>query len=182
MTTGSIPSGSGQTASDPSGWSVDTLKDYMERLVHEHDRRFEQRFSAQEKAVEAALNAASLAVEKALASAEKATTKYEADVERWRQANNEWRAAMLDRETKFLTNDAYHAAHTSLVAKVDDLIHSQIRYVNVDTFIARIDAMDSKVDDLTRSRDLNQGRQIAMTAAIGVVFAALTIALRFVGN
>lgn len=182
MTTGSIPSGSGQTASDPSGWSVDTLKDYIERLIHEHDRRFEQRFIAQEKAVQAALASASMAVDKALSSAEKANDKYEADVERWRQANNEWRAAMLDRETKFVTNDTYNAAHIGLVTKVDDLTHSQAKLVSFDTFTARIESLDSKIDDLTKSRDLNQGRQMAMTAMIGLAFAAITVALRFVGT
>lgn len=151
VTIGSSPSGGGHTAKDPSGWSLDTLKDYFERLFHEYDRRLEQRFIAQEKAVTAALDAA-----------KEATDKYEADVERWRIANNEWRQAMLDRENKFVTTDTFD---------------TQIKGWN-----QRFDDLDKKIDDLTRSRDVSAGRQHAITALIGLGFAAVTVALRFVGT
>lgn len=138
---GSTPAGGGETAKDPSGWSTDTLKSYIERVVHESDRRYEQRFIAQEKAVASALEAA-----------EKATNKYERDVERWRQASNEWRSAMDDREVKF---------------------------VAMETFQARLTALDAKVDDLTKSRDIESGRRLAQTAIMGFVAIAVSIALRF---
>lgn len=151
MTIGSSPSGGGHTAKDPSGWSLDTLKDYIERLLHEYDRRLEQRFIAQEKAVTAALTAA-----------KEATDKYEADVERWRIANNEWRQAMLDREQQFVSTTTFDAQMTSRNQRFDDL--------------------DKKIDDLTRSRDVSAGRQHAITALLGLAFAAITVALRFVGT
>ncbi|MDP9144500.1 MAG: hypothetical protein M3N43_07365 [Actinomycetota bacterium] len=117
--------------------------------------------TADQLALQAALAAAEKAVDKALASAEKSSDKYEADVERWRLANNEWRAAMIDRESRFVTEDAFDA-----------------RLNGINT---RFDQTDKKLDDLTRSRDLNQGRQMAVTAFIGLAFAAITVALRFVG-
>ncbi len=77
----------GETKMDISGWTVDTLKAYIERLFDEHDKRYEQRFAAQEKAVKDALTSASIAVDKAEGTAEK-----------WRQNANEWRGTLNDRD------------------------------------------------------------------------------------
>ena len=38
-------------------WNVRTLKEHLETILKEHDRRFEQRFQAQESALQAALEA-----------------------------------------------------------------------------------------------------------------------------
>ena len=38
-------------------WTLTTLKEYFEVLLREHDRRFEQRFQAQENALKTALAA-----------------------------------------------------------------------------------------------------------------------------
>ena len=84
--------GGGETAKDPSGWSTDTLKAYIERVIVEHDRRYEERFVAQQMAVRAALDAAA-----------EATMKAEQNAERWRNNANEWRAAMTDREKNFMS-------------------------------------------------------------------------------
>jgi len=68
-------------------WTTETLKAYVERLLVEHDKRYEQRFSSQQEAVRLAL--ASMGV---------ATDKAEANAEKWRNAANEWRGAMSDRD------------------------------------------------------------------------------------
>jgi hypothetical protein len=106
--------GGGETAKDVSAWTPDVLKMYFERVIEDLEEATNQRFLAQEKAVEAAL-----------ASAEKATDKYEREVERWRAASNEWRQAMDDRENKFLTQEAYNAAHISVVNDIADLKKSR---------------------------------------------------------
>lgn len=69
------------------GWTLDTLK----VLMDERDRRYSEISEAKEKAVEAALAAASKAVDVA-----------EKNAEKWRENANEWRAAMTDRESKFM--------------------------------------------------------------------------------
>ncbi len=84
----------GETKSDISGWTVDTLKAYVERLFDEHDRRYEQRFEAQKKALE-----------DALASATRAVDKAEDIAEKWRSNANEWRAAMSDKDKSYLTKE-----------------------------------------------------------------------------
>lgn len=114
VTVGSSPAGGGETAKDPSGWSTDTLKAYVERIVHESDRRYEQRFEAQEKAVRAALDAAALAVERA-----------EQNAEKWRANANEWRAAMTDREKKFMAQETADARFLDIDRRLADLSTSR---------------------------------------------------------
>jgi hypothetical protein len=80
--------------------SVDS-KTYLEALIREADRRYEQRANLQDKAVAAALSAAQKAVDAALAAQEAAVTKAEKQGELWRASANEWRSAMDDRETRF---------------------------------------------------------------------------------
>lgn len=48
----------GETKSDISGWTVDTLKAHIERILEETDNRYEQRFKAAQEAVTKAETAA----------------------------------------------------------------------------------------------------------------------------
>jgi len=96
-------SGGGETASHPSAWNVDTLKAH-----------FEQRFTDNEKAVNAALAAAALAVDRA-----------ETNAEKWRANANEWRAAMTDRETKFMAQETAEAHFKDIERRLADLSKSR---------------------------------------------------------
>lgn len=62
---------SGETEANISGWTVDTLRDHVNQMMSAHDRRYEQRFNAQEQAVKDALLAAKEAVIKAETATEK---------------------------------------------------------------------------------------------------------------
>ena len=75
-----------------SEWTVDTLRAHLTALIAELDRRVEQRFLAQEKAVEAAL-----------AAAKEAVLKAEAASERRFEAVNEFRAVLTDQSATFVT-------------------------------------------------------------------------------
>src|SRR4029077_471564 len=81
------------------GWTFQTFKVYVD-----------QRFSDQDKAVNAALSAAEKAVGKAEVAAEKRF-----------DAVNEFRSVLNDQQKNFLTRNEYDQAHHSLVEKVDDL-------------------------------------------------------------
>jgi hypothetical protein len=89
---------------DTSGqkWTVETLKLYVDQRLNDQKESFGGSFTAAEKAVSAALAAAEKAVAAALAAAEKAREAAEANSEKWRSNANEWRGAMMDRETKFM--------------------------------------------------------------------------------
>src|SRR3989304_6667850 len=75
-------------------WTLDSLYEFLERLIRESDRRYNERFNAQERAVEAALLSARSAVEKA-----------EAESREWRRGSNEWRGAMSGKDARFLTRE-----------------------------------------------------------------------------
>jgi len=59
----------------------DAKVSHLEEISNERDRRYEQRFQAQEQAISVA----------------------EAAAERWRLNANEWRSAMTDRERNFFS-------------------------------------------------------------------------------
>jgi hypothetical protein len=68
------------------------LKDHVACLLEEIDKRYEQRFEAQEEATRAALASAQLAVDKA-----------EETTREWQRNSNEWRTAMGDKDKLFAT-------------------------------------------------------------------------------
>lgn len=109
--------GGGETKADVSAWTVDSLKAHIEQVVAEVDRRYEQRFVAQEKAVLTALIAQKEAVTSAMTAAEKAVEKAETQAKEWRAQANEWRSTMSDREARFVTQDSF----TALAEKVHDI-------------------------------------------------------------
>jgi hypothetical protein len=84
-----------------------SLKEYIDR-----------RFDDQEKAVQAALLAADKGVSAALASAEKAVDKAEEGSLRWREASNEWRGSMADRERDFLGRKEFYSIIGTLIALI----------------------------------------------------------------
>jgi hypothetical protein len=82
---------SGETEESVSGWTVDTLKAYIERILAESDQRYQQRFDASEQAVNAAL-----------AAAEKAVGKAETAAEKRFDAVNEFRGQLSDQARDFM--------------------------------------------------------------------------------
>lgn len=90
---------SGETAKQESGWTVDTLKEYIEALR-----------SDDQKAVQAAL----LAAKEAVIKAENATEKRFESV-------NEFRAQLADQGNTFLPRLEYDAQHKALEDRVSAL-------------------------------------------------------------
>lgn len=94
---------SGETARQESGWSVDTLKEYVE-----------QRFTDQDRAVQSAL----LAAKEAVIKAETATEKRFESV-------NEFRQQLSDQTNTFLSRPEYNAQHKALEDKVSFLVDAR---------------------------------------------------------
>lgn len=94
--------GGGQTAKEPSSWTVDMLKEHILQVISLNDKRYEERYTGQVQAVNAALAAQEKAVNAALVAAEKAVLVAETNAQEWRKGANEWRQAMTDREVKFV--------------------------------------------------------------------------------
>lgn len=162
---------SGETEANVSGWTTDTLRAYIERLISEHDRRFTdlmaakdlrdgQRFDAQQLALRDALAAQEKAVNTALMNAQTAVQKAEMAAERRFEAQNEFRAQLGDQARTFLPRLEYDRAHIDLVERVDKL--------------------DKRVGDASARRSgLVEGWGY-LVGALGVIFAivGLVLALR----
>ena len=123
---------SGETEKNISGWTVDTLKDYLTTLIAEAEKRLasqdaaselrnEQRFTAQQQAIKDALISQKEAVAAALVAAEKAVLVAETNAEKWRASANEWRGAMNDRERNLMPRIEAEKADASNAEKIDAL-------------------------------------------------------------
>ncbi len=90
---------SGETEKEVSGWTVDTLHNHISDLMRAADKRYEQRFDAQEKAVK-----------DALASADRAVNKAETASEKRLDSVNEFRKTLSDQTGTFLTRAEFYWA------------------------------------------------------------------------
>jgi hypothetical protein len=93
-----------------SDWTVRTLREYILALLSEKDKQNEQRFQAQEAAVQSAL----------LAS-ERAATKSEAASEKRFENTNEWRQVVTDRDQLFARTTEMSVKFQNLEDKIAGL-------------------------------------------------------------
>ena len=92
------------------GWTIDTLRQYVEALAREKDLRDEQRFEAQTSAINAALLAARDAVNKA-----------ETATERRFEGVNEFRQALSDQTGTFITRVEFEAQRKAAEDRMREL-------------------------------------------------------------
>lgn len=134
-----------------AGWTVATLKTYVD-----------QRLTDIDKAVQAALAAAEKAVGAALAAAQRAVEAAEANAKAWREGANEWRGAMNDRERSFAT--------------VKDMEVLKQRLDEVRTMVEAVRTSINEVGNLARGvRGQKDDQRVWLAAFVGV--ALLLIAL-----
>jgi hypothetical protein len=142
----------GSTAGSTAGgeWTVATLRQWVidqlatqrdlisvlsverARFLDERSERIDDRFTAERRAVEAALAATQreadakfIALEKqllaALASAERAANILETQSKEWRSSANEWRGAMQDRDRLLVPRDTFDTALAARDKQLSDL-------------------------------------------------------------
>lgn len=80
------------------GWTLDTLLVHIKTLYAESDLRYQQRYDAQQRALDAALLAAKEAVQAALAAAKEAVAKAELSADKRLELLNELRTGVATTE------------------------------------------------------------------------------------
>jgi alpha-D-ribose 1-methylphosphonate 5-triphosphate synthase subunit PhnH len=100
-------------------------RDAQTRLENERDLRYQQRWEAQNKAVETAMIAAEKAVQAALLFAERAVGKAEIATEKRFESVNEFRAQLADQSSTLLTRTEYLAGHKALEEKITGVKENQ---------------------------------------------------------
>lgn len=115
---------SGETEQEVSAWTIDSLKEHLDGLTRERDRRYEQRFEAQEAAVQSALTAAKEAVTAALTAAKEAVDKAEAAIGERLTLLNEFRAQSKDEQVKFISRAEAEGAILRNTERIQELATS----------------------------------------------------------
>jgi hypothetical protein len=156
MTEGNAGSVAGATAHDQSAWTPDLVLTHVLALLGSSDRRHEQRFTDQDKAVQAALVAQEKAVSAALDAAQRAVLKAEVAAERRFESVNEFRGQLADQAATLLPRTEADARFAALTEKFDGL------YM----------ALGEKIDANTRYIDRAGGKTTGLDAAWGYVIGA----------
>jgi hypothetical protein len=90
-----------------SEWTIETFRVLVQELMDAHDRRYEERFQAQDRALQAAL-----------VESQRALTKAEHALEKRLDLLNEMRAAMSDQAQAYLPRSRYDSEHDALEEKI----------------------------------------------------------------
>jgi len=95
------------------------------KVMDERDKLYTERAVTNKTQVDAALKSAETLTNAAFAASEKAIVKSDVNSEKWRENANEWRAAMMDRESKFAPRAEMETEFKSLRAEVQGLRESR---------------------------------------------------------
>ena len=134
------------------------LREALEAKLDERDRRYEDRFKAQEMAVNAALQAQEKLTASAFNASEKAITKAET------------------------SQTQYNATHNDLTRKMDAQYKEMLPRIEAET---RFKGIDEKIGDLRESRSSVEGVDknkaatwVAVMALIGLAIAVAALILK----
>ena len=138
---------SGETETNVSGWTTDTLKMYMDQRWIDQEKAMEKAFVAQEKAVSAAFEASTIAI-----------TKSELASEKRFESVNEFRATLSDQAAAFLPRAEADRVTTSNAEKIQSLADR----------LNRIEAQDA-------GSKITLGKLFAMLAAGGTILSIVIV-------
>jgi hypothetical protein len=99
------------------GWTVETSHAHILAIIEANDKRYGQRFDAQNKALEYALDASSKAVMKAESTSEK---RFE--------GVNEFRATLADQQRTLMPRSEVEAIFKGIDARLDALASTQAKF------------------------------------------------------
>lgn len=127
---------------------------HLKELLNAADKRYEQRFNAQETAVAAGLNAQEKAIAAALSAAKEAVTKAEIAAEKRLDSVNEFRGQLRDQQATFISK-----------AEAEQ----------------RLLALSEKLNSLQQRVDKNEGKNSGFSEGWGYVIGAIGLALGVFG-
>lgn len=161
-------------------WTVETLRQHVvevmahqdqrttdlaaanQRLMAEMDLRYQQRYDAQIKALDAALLAAEKAVQSALTAAQQAVAKAETAAEKRFESVNEFRAQLSDQANTFVPRAEYEARMVTVADKISEMGG----FIN--TLAARIDLREGR----SGGQDAARGNMVTI---VGLALTAVTV-------
>ena len=103
------------------GEEIRALQHAMDIAFKESDLRYQQRFDAQAKALEAAFQAAKEAVQAALSAADRAVSKAELAADKRFESVNEFRKTLDDQQRTLMPREEANVQHRSVTDKLQNL-------------------------------------------------------------
>lgn len=156
-----------------SGWTIDMLKEHLQREIDDLRSLLDERYATQTKALDAAFVAAEKAVATALQSAKEAVNKAEAASADRFESVNEFRKQLADQATTFATRFEVDTRFAALTDKLDD--HLKMAASQLTNVTSRLD-LNQGQDAGGRSQQEEQLK--AATAALqqrGVIIAVIAV-------
>jgi hypothetical protein len=114
---------SGETATNVSAWTIDSLHEHYEVVLREMDKRYQQHFDSQEKATLTALDASHRALSESKDAAEKRFVLL-----------NELRSVVVERDATFITRaeaDAISSRFSERIQELTDRLNRSEARLNV---------------------------------------------------
>lgn len=154
---------SGETESNISGWTTDTLHQHLTQRLNDVDRMLSRRMDDADKAIQAAL-----------VSAEKAVVKAETANEKRFEGVNEFRKALADQTATFIPRAEYDAAHTALGDRVDANANRVAALeLRLTSRLDRGEGSDAGAAGQRGDQRLNMSNVIAAAATIAAVISLI---------
>jgi hypothetical protein len=151
---------SGETEKQVSGWTVDTLKDFYDQRMIDHEKAIEKAFIAQEKATASAFDASNKAIAAAFDASNKAIEKSDAAAEKRFESVNEFRQTLTDQTATFIPRAEADRVATSTAEKIQALTD-------------RLNRMDGQGE----GSKITMGKLGAALAAAGTVISIAVVVL-----
>jgi hypothetical protein len=177
-----------------SDWTTETLRQHVLGLIAAHeqrsyerlkdmDLRYQQRFDAQQRALEDALQSVKEATRADLDAAKEAVNKAEKSNERRFDSVNEFRAQLADQASTFMTRREAEARLGALMEKLESLAAEHRRdLVTMREMADRLAAAsDVRLKVLESSGANLQGRLWALGAGIAMIVVVVNVVIRFLG-
>lgn len=99
-------------------WTLDSLREFVIRLIENNNLRYEQRFQDAKTAVDIAFSAQKESVQSALLSAERAVLKAEGASEKRFDAVNEFRSTLADQQRMLMPRGEAEIVFKSLSDRI----------------------------------------------------------------
>lgn len=180
-----------------TGWTIETLLEYVNARITDmelrNQQRFEaqidasnaraadmelrqqQRFEAQTKAVDAAIIAQRAAVDAALIAANQATAKAETATDIRFQAVNEFRGQLADQATRFITRVEVEAAIMRNTERIAELATKLENFADKRLVVGEYDRLSIKLDDIASRVTRFEGKGSGMQASWAIAIAVITV-------
>jgi hypothetical protein len=158
-----------------STWTVDTLLEYWRDRHVDLQLQMEQRFEAQAKAVDIAVEAHRASIQAALNASDKAISKSEEATEKRFDSVNEFRRTLSDQASLFITRKEAEASVERNAERIRETTNRLQDYALKSIVMAEYDRLSTQVQGLADRLNRSEGKGSGLAAGWGFLIAAVGV-------